>query len=58
MGNFFKDNDDIQFLFKHMDLHTVAGLQEENFKHAGQFETAPEDANEAIENYGMVLDSI
>ena len=58
MGNFYKDNDDIRFLFKHMDLEKVAGLQEENFKHAGQFETAPANANEAITNYDMVLDSV
>jgi len=58
MGNFYTDNDDIQFLFKHMDLEKVAGLQEENFKYADQFDTAPKDAQEAVTNYGMVLDSI
>ncbi|MCE5185725.1 MAG: acyl-CoA dehydrogenase family protein [Planctomycetaceae bacterium] len=58
MGNFYRDNEDIQFLFRHMDLARVAGLQEEGFKHAGQFDTAPADAAEAIKNYDMVLDSI
>ena len=58
MGNFYKDNDDIRFLFKHMDLEKVAGLQEEGFKYAGQFETAPANAEEAITNYNMVLDSV
>ncbi|MCD6174471.1 MAG: acyl-CoA dehydrogenase family protein [Planctomycetes bacterium] len=58
MGNFYTDNDDIQFLFRHLDLAKVADLQEEKFKHKGQFETAPADADEAITNYNMVLDSI
>jgi alkylation response protein AidB-like acyl-CoA dehydrogenase len=58
MGNFYKDNDDIRFLFQHLDLAKVAGLHEENFKHFGQFETAPADADEAITNYDMVLDSV
>jgi alkylation response protein AidB-like acyl-CoA dehydrogenase len=58
MGNFYKDNDDIQFLFRHMDLEKVAGLQEENFKYADQFETAPANGQEAITNYDMVLDSV
>ncbi len=58
MGNFYKDNDDIQFLFQHMDLNKVSRMQEEEFKHAAEFETAPEDETEAIQNYNMVLDSI
>ncbi|MHC5155455.1 MAG: acyl-CoA dehydrogenase family protein [Planctomycetota bacterium] len=58
MGNFYTDNDDIQFLFRHLDLKRVAGMQEENYKHAGQFETAPADADEAITNYDMVLDAV
>jgi len=58
MANFYKDNDDIQFLFKHIDLAALAGLTEENFKFASQFDYAPANANEAIRNYEMVLDSL
>lgn len=58
MGNFYKDNDDIQFLFRHLDLTKVAGLQEEQFKYAAQFDTAPADADEALTNYDMVLESV
>ena len=43
MCNFYKDNDDIRFLFEHMDVDKVSRLQEEDYKHAGQFDTAPED---------------
>jgi alkylation response protein AidB-like acyl-CoA dehydrogenase len=58
MGNFYKDNEDIQFLFRHLDLGKVADLQEEGFKHAGAFETAPANAVEAITNYELVLQSV
>src|SRR3990172_6829757 len=58
MGNFYKDNDDIQFLFRHLDLDKVASLQEEGFRHAGEFDYAPQDACEAKHNYEMVLNAM
>ncbi len=58
MPNFYRDNDDIQFLFKHIDPAPLAAATEENFKFASQFDYAPADADEAIRNYDMVLDSL
>jgi alkylation response protein AidB-like acyl-CoA dehydrogenase len=58
MANFYKDNDDIQFLFKHMDMAAAAELIEEGFKFAKEFDYAPADAAEAIENYDLVLDAV
>lgn len=58
MPNFYTDNDDIQFLFKHIDLAALASLCEEDFKFPTQFDYAPADAAEAIRNYDMVLDSL
>jgi alkylation response protein AidB-like acyl-CoA dehydrogenase len=58
MPNFYTDNDDIRFLFKHMDLGALAELCEEDFKFASQFDSAPANADEAIRNYEMVLDSV
>ena len=58
MGNFYRDNDDIQFLFRHIDLSELAALSEEGFRFAGEFEYAPCDAEEAMQNYDMVLDSL
>jgi 3-(methylthio)propanoyl-CoA dehydrogenase len=58
MPNFYTDNDDIRFLFKHMDLGALARLIEEDFKFASQFDFAPANAEEAVRNYEMVLDSI
>jgi alkylation response protein AidB-like acyl-CoA dehydrogenase len=58
MANFYRDNNDIQFLFKHTDLGTSAELCEEGFKFAGEFECAPANVDEAMQNYDMVLDSL
>jgi len=58
MANFYRDNDDIQFLLKHMDLGKLAQIREENFRFSSHFDYTPADAEEAIRNYDMVLDSL
>ncbi|OHB61104.1 MAG: hypothetical protein A2168_04985, partial [Planctomycetes bacterium RBG_13_50_24] len=58
MANFYKDNNDIQFLLRHMDVAGSANICEEGFRFAGEFDHAPADAKEAIQNYEMVLDSL
>jgi alkylation response protein AidB-like acyl-CoA dehydrogenase len=58
MANFYRDNDDIQFLFRHIDVSSVAEIMEEGFKFSKEFDYAPADAAEAIENYDLVLDSV
>ncbi len=58
MANFYRDNDDIQFLLGHIDLAKVADYMEEGFRFAGEVDYAPADADEAIENYKMVLDAV
>ncbi|OQA02758.1 MAG: Acyl-CoA dehydrogenase [Planctomycetes bacterium ADurb.Bin401] len=58
MANFYKDNEDILFLFKHMDIAGVADVIEEGFKFAKDFDHAPANAAEAAENYELVLDAI
>jgi len=58
MANFYRDNNDIQFLFRHMDLKALAELSEEGFMFAGEFDSAPANADEAVQNYDMVLDSL
>jgi len=58
MGNFYRDNSDIEFLFRHIDLAKLAELSEEGFRYAEQFDWAPASAAEAIQNYEMVLDSL
>jgi alkylation response protein AidB-like acyl-CoA dehydrogenase len=58
MGNFFRDNDDIQFLFRHIDIGKLAEVYEEGFRFAKDFDYAPATADEAIQNYNLVLDSL
>lgn len=58
MANFYTDNDDIRFLFRHIDLGKLAEVTEEGFKFASEFDYAPADSAEAVRNYDMVLDSL
>ncbi len=58
MANFYRDNSDIQFLFRHTNPGQCAQIVEEGFKFAGQFDGAPADVDEAVRNYDMVLDSL
>jgi len=58
MGNFYRDNDDIQFLFRHTGLGELAAVCEEGFKFSSEYDYAPADADEAIRNYDMVLESL
>ncbi len=58
MANFYRDNNDIQFLFRHIDVGKPAEVCEEGFRFAGEFDYAPANAEEAIRNYDMVLESL
>ena len=58
MTNFYIDNSDIQFLFRHINLGEIARIAEENFKFAGEFDYAPANTDQAIQNYDMVLESL
>ncbi len=57
MPNFFTDNDDIVFLFEHLDLAALANVQEDGFtRNTGPgAEYAPVDAADAIDHYRRVL---
>jgi len=58
MANFYRDNSDIQFLFRHTGVGKLAEVCEEGFRFAGEFDYAPANAEEAIRNYDMVLESL
>ncbi len=55
MANFFTDNEDIQFLFGHIDLAEIAAAQEDDFAQTDGAEYAPVDAADAIDNYRRIL---
>ena len=58
MPNFFLDNEDIQFLFDHIDLAELARVQEDDFADARQhnIDYAPLDEADAIDNYRRILE--
>lgn len=56
MANFYKDNPDIQNVIDALDLTEVATLFEEGFRFAKDYDFAPKDAAEAIENYRRAID--
>ena len=58
MGNFYTDNKDLMFLFDHFDVAKLAAMQEENFKFASKYDYAPENAEDAIDNYRKMLENI
>ena len=57
MANFFEDNDDIEFLFEHLDLQEIATVREDRFTDISGpgAEYAPLDADDAIDNYRRIL---
>ncbi len=55
MGNFFLDNEDIQFLFGHFDLAELARIQEQDTLN-GDADYAPLDAADAVDNYRRALE--
>ena len=60
MANFFLDNEDIQFLFQHIDLAETARIQEDQFKHVGTSpdDYGPVDAADAVDNYRRILEIV
>ncbi|MCK4277005.1 MAG: acyl-CoA dehydrogenase family protein, partial [Phycisphaerae bacterium] len=58
MANFYTDNEDIRFIFHHMDLERIAGIMEEDFSFCQEFDFAPEDTADALDNYERILTSL
>jgi len=65
MANFFEDNEDIRFLFDHLDLREIATIQEYGFATGkarasdraadADFDYAPLDAEDTVDNYRRIL---
>ncbi|MCK5175397.1 MAG: acyl-CoA dehydrogenase family protein, partial [Planctomycetes bacterium] len=55
MANFLTDNPDILFHLEHTDLAQIADVMEDSYTDAEQFDYAPTDSAEAIEDYKRVL---
>ena len=57
MGNFFLDNQDIRFLFDHLDLMQLARIQELDAAN-GDADYAPVDEEDMVDNYRRALEII
>lgn len=55
MPNFFKDNDDLIFHFKHIDLNKIIEFREDNFTEANKYGYAPKNLNDAKDSYKRIL---
>ena len=57
MPNYFEDNEDIKFLFDHLNPAEIASVQEDNFTQTDGpgSEWAPRDAADAVDNYRRIL---
>lgn len=58
MANFFKDNADLMFTLNNLELAEVAGLKEEGYRFAQEFDNAPADFADALDNYNRVLEVV
>jgi len=60
MPNFFTDNQDLQFLFNHLDLAKLAEMQQFDFRPVEEFDAPhrPENAEDAVDNYLHTLEII
>jgi hypothetical protein len=58
MANFYRDNDDLQFVIKNVDWGKFVPMLEDDFKEAAEFEMAPKNLAEAKETYDMILDTV
>lgn len=56
MPNFFSDNPDIQFHFNKIDLKEVVSLMEDNYEQAKEFNYAPINYEDAVDNFRKVLE--
>ena len=58
MANFYTDNEDIKFHLGHPLMEKIVALKERNFTEAEQYDNAPRDFEDAIDNYDKVLEIV
>lgn len=56
MANFFLDNKDLQFHMDHPLMRKIVELKEKGFEDRGKFDYAPENFEDAMDNYRRILE--
>ena len=55
MKNFYQDNEDIRLSFRHLNWQRIVSLHELDFKDSERYAYAPENTDDAVDNYQRVL---
>ena len=58
MENFYTDNKDLKFHMKHPLMEKIVALKENNYKEFNEFDFAPADYEDAIDNYDKILEIV
>ena len=58
MPNFFTENPDLLFQFEHLNMEEIVEMAENNFAEASQYDYAPRDYADAMDNYRKVLEIV
>ena len=58
MPNFFTDNKDILFQFQNLDLKEIVDITEDNYEQSKEYNYAPVNYEDAMENYRRVLEVV
>jgi len=56
--NYYRDNPDIEFYMKNIDLSRIVSLIEDDYADYEEYPDAPKDLEDAIDNYDRVLDIV
>ncbi|GAB4332120.1 MAG: Acyl-CoA dehydrogenase C-terminal domain-containing protein [Calditrichia bacterium] len=57
-ANFFNDNKDLLFQFEQLDLKEIVEILEDNYRQSAQYNYAPRDYQDALDNYRKVLEIV
>jgi alkylation response protein AidB-like acyl-CoA dehydrogenase len=58
MANFFTDNPDLLFQFENMHIEEIVAIAEKDYRGAEEFNYAPKNYADAIENYRKMLEIV
>ena len=58
MSNFYTDNPDLMFTLENLEMEELVALREDNYKQTEKFDYAPENFEDAKDNYKRILSVI
>lgn len=58
MPNYFTDNTDLLFHFENLNIEELVAIAEDDYREAKQYNYAPTDYQDAVENYRQVLEIV